>query len=421
VSSTVTNTGARGTKGRALVIGGSLGGLFAANLLLARGWDVLVYERAADDLATRGAGIGTHHELFNVMRELGIVIDETIGVAVNRRMCLARDGSLVYETTLPQTMSAWARIYRPLKALLPDRCYRPGTALTGLSEQADRVVATFSDGSTDTADLLIGADGIRSTVRSIWLPSSVPVYVGYIAWRGVLEESAMPPALHAQLMPNYSFGLPDGEMMLAYPVPGKGEDVRPGHRAYNFVWYRPTDEATLRDLCTDASGHCHGQSIAPPLIRPELISQIRATAREVLAPQIAQVVELTTQPFFQAIYDLESTCVGRGRIALLGDAAFVARPHIGAGVSKASLDAIDLVNGLDAAAGDIPGALAAYDLRRRRFGARVVERSRWVGGYIQYHHTPRDRWPQNIMPFSPEHVLREIGAPLAQIKELHAG
>jgi len=409
-------------KGRALVIGGSLGGLFAANLLLARGWDVQVHERASDDLATRGAGIGTHEELFMVMRELGISIDETIGVAVNRRLCLDHSGQIIYELRVPQVMSAWARIYRPLKAMLPDSCYRPGHALTGFTEHPDRVVTRFADGSVEEADLLIGADGIRSTVRSIWQPAAVPVYVGYIAWRGVLEEAAMPPELHAQLIPNYAFGLPEGEMMLAYPVPGRGDDVRSGHRGYNFVWYRPTDEhTTLVDLCTDEAGRCHGQAIAPPLIRKELISAIRGTAREVLAPQIAQVVELTTQPFFQAIYDLESTQVGKGRVALLGDAAFVARPHIGAGVSKAALDALDLVNQLDTAGGDVPAALAAYDVKRRNFGSRIVERSRWVGGYVQWHGKPSHLHPANMMPPGPEHVLREIGAPLAQIKELHAG
>jgi 2-polyprenyl-6-methoxyphenol hydroxylase-like FAD-dependent oxidoreductase len=409
------------SKGRAIVIGGSLGGLFAANLLLARGWDVKVYERASDDLATRGAGIGTHDELFAVMRELGITIDETIGVAVSRRMCFALDGSLVHERQVPQIMSAWARVYRPLKAMLPDRCYRPGTALTGFTEHAERVVVELTDGSLDECELLVGADGIRSTLRSIWQPSAVPVYVGYIAWRGVLQESAMPPALHAQLMPNYAFGLPEGEMMLAYPVPGKGDDVRPGHRGYNFVWYRPTDEHTqLPDLCTDASGHCHGQSIAPPLIRPDVIRAIRKTAREVLAPQIAGAFELTEQPFFQAIYDLESTTVARGRVALLGDAAFVARPHIGAGVSKAALDALDLVNQLDAAPGDVPKALQIYDVRRRSFGTRVVQRARWVGGYIQWHGTPAHLRPADIMAAGPENALKEVGAPLAQIKELQA-
>jgi 2-polyprenyl-6-methoxyphenol hydroxylase-like FAD-dependent oxidoreductase len=73
------------SKPRALVIGGSLGGLFAANLLHVIGWHVDVYERVADDLATRGAGIGTHDELFSILRRLGIAVDASIGVEVRER------------------------------------------------------------------------------------------------------------------------------------------------------------------------------------------------------------------------------------------------------------------------------------------------------------------------------------------------
>ena len=76
--------------GRALVIGGSLGGLFAGLLLRQSGWDVAVFERSSDDLASRGVGIGTHVEQFEIMRRLGITVDERIGVAVTSRICLDR-------------------------------------------------------------------------------------------------------------------------------------------------------------------------------------------------------------------------------------------------------------------------------------------------------------------------------------------
>jgi len=108
-----------GKQQRALIIGGSLGGLFAANLLRSIGWHVEVFERVADDLATRGAGIGTHDELFAVMRRLGVAIDSSIGVEVHERICLDSDGSVLHKVALSQMMTAWARIYRPLKDMLP--------------------------------------------------------------------------------------------------------------------------------------------------------------------------------------------------------------------------------------------------------------------------------------------------------------
>ena len=404
---------------RALIIGGSLGGLFAANLLRSIGWHVEVFERVADDLATRGAGIGTHDELFAVMRWLGVAIDSSIGVEVHERICLDSDGSVLHKVALSQMMTAWARIYRPLKDMLPASQYHFGKNLERIEEDANGVTAVFSDGTTSRGDLLIAADGIRSAVRAQILPQAEPRYAGYIAWRGVVDESAVSPATHAAIFERYAFGLPVGEMMLAYPVPGRDNDVRPGHRGYNFVWYRPVDFNTkLPRLATDASGHCHGVSIPPPLIMPEVVAEMRAEAKALLAPQIYEIVERTPQPFFQAIFDLESPRMAIGRVALLGDAAFVARPHVGMGVTKAALDAQCLAQSIAAVPGDLPAALARYDAERRLFGTRVVARSRRLGAYIEAQLKPPELRTAEECDQRPEVVLREIGANLANISEL---
>ena len=404
---------------RALIIGGSLGGLFAANLLRSIGWHVEVFERVADDLATRGAGIGTHDELFAVMRRLGVAIDSSIGVEVHERICLDSDGSVLHKVALSQMMTAWARIYRPLKDMLPASQYHFGKNLERIEEDANGVTAVFSDGTTSRGDLLIAADGIRSAVRAQILPQAEPRYAGYIAWRGVVDESAVSPATHAAIFERYAFGLPVGEMMLAYPVPGRDNDVRPGHRGYNFVWYRPVDFKTkLPRLATDATGHCHGVAIPPPLITPEVVAEMRAEAKALLAPQIYEIVERTPQPFFQAIFDLESPRMAIGRVALLGDAAFVARPHVGMGVTKAALDAQCLAQSIAAVPGDLPAALARYDAERRLFGTRVVARSRRLGAYIEAQLKPPELRTAEECDQRPEVVLREIGANLADISEL---
>ena len=105
------------------------------------------------------------------------------------------------------------------------------------------VRAVSTTAATAEGDVLIGADGLRSTVRQHCLPDVAPVYAGYVAWRALLAESALPPAIHRALFEAMTFCLPPGEQFLGYPVAGPDNDLRAGHRRYNVVWYRPADEA----------------------------------------------------------------------------------------------------------------------------------------------------------------------------------
>src|SRR3954469_21737186 len=369
---------------RAVVIGGSMGGLFAAAFLQRIGWDAHVYERTADDLASRGAGLGTHEVLLEGLRALGIDTGERLGVQVRDRICLGRDGSVVARRTLPQVMTHWARIYEALRPLAQH--FHAGKNLSGWRQAGAKGVAHFDDGTEAAGDLLIAADGLRSTVRPQLLPEVHPRYAGYVGWRGTVTGIG--------LAKDYYFGLPRGEMMLTYPVPTV---------EWNFVWYRPATERELADLCTDASGHCHGNAIAPPLIRPEIAARLKRDAHELLAPQLAAIIE-RSQPFFQAIFDLESPRVAHGRVVLLGDCAFVARPHVGMGVTKASLDARCLARSLEIMPQDVDGALARYDRMRREFGTWCVRRARAIGSYIERGETA-----------DPERVLSEVGAVRADI------
>lgn len=165
-------------------------------------------------------------------------------------------------------------------------------------------------------------------------------------------------------------------------VPARDGDTRVGHRDHNLVWYRPADEAALAELCTDAQGRGHGGAIPPPLIRPEVIADLREFARAELPPPLVDVVDRAEQPFFQAIHDLTSPRMVFGRVAALGDAAFVARPHVGAGVTKAALDALGLVQAIEDAGGDLDAALVRYDRERCRFGEWIVGRGRDLGASI---------------------------------------
>src|SRR5262245_37434813 len=375
---------------RALIIGGSLGGLIAAHLLRAAGWDAVVFERNAEDLLSRGAGIGTHPHLIDVLRRAGIAFDDSMGVPVATALALDRDGKVALRQETVRMMSGWARLYRSLRAPLPADRYVLGHALERVEQDDAGVTAMFAGGARARGDLLVGADGIRSTVRAQYLPHAQPVYAGYVAWRAMVAAGDNPESIRAEIFECYAFCLPEGEQCLGYPVPGGDNDTANytanytamGRRAYNIVWYRPTDPATtLADLCTDAAGRCHGMTIPPPLIRPDVIASIKATARARVAPQIAEIFA-RAEPFFQPIFDLESPAIAFGRVALLGDAAFVARPHVGAGVTKAALDAASLADAMIAHGDDLGAALARYERAQDWFGRGLVALGREEGAYI---------------------------------------
>jgi len=366
---------------RVLIIGGSVGGLMAGCLFRKAGWDVMVYERAIGDLAGRGAGLGVSQELLEVMARAGARFASSAGVAQSTHVWMERDGSIAYEHRRNLMASAWARVYQPLRAALPSAVYRQGMTL----ERIEGDSALFADGTRERADLIVGADGVYSTVRKQYLPQVQPQFANYVAWRGLVEERELPPATLEAVSGRIVFCFPKGEMLLSMRVPG----------AVYFIWYRT---ASLAELFTDAAGKNHGMSIPPPLIRAEFVRALKAHAHEVLPAPIAAVVQKTAQPLLQAISDMESPRLCFGRVALLGDAAFVVRPHVAGGASKAALDARWLV---DALAGDIGAGLARYEQSQLDFGRRIVQHSRYLGADLEGRPTQRD----------PVRIMRDYGAP----------
>ena len=292
---------------RALVVGGSLGGLFIGCMLLRAGWDVVVIERTAGALTGRGAGLGVHAPLLDGLRRAGARVDSSIGVAVDGRVTLGADGAVLASIDMPQLCTSWRRLHAVLSDAFPPERLRHGNGLVGIEQDEDGVTARLADGSSLAGDLLVGADGVRSTVRRLLLPEVGLRYAGYVAWRGYVEEAAFSPATHAAIFQRFSWQLPEREQILGYPVPGADDDVRPGRRYYNWVWYHPVEEKSeLPAMQTDAEGRLHEEGIAPHAIRPVVIAAMRRVAASILCPPFAEVVRITRVPIVQPIYDLES-------------------------------------------------------------------------------------------------------------------
>jgi 2-polyprenyl-6-methoxyphenol hydroxylase-like FAD-dependent oxidoreductase len=309
--------------------------------------------------------------------------DYALGIRVPGRITLDSHGAVLGRLEMPQVLTSWGRLYQLLRELLPPTAaYRQGMTAQGVEERGERVVLHTNAGAFE-ADLLVAADGIRSAVRHQCWPEVQPQYAGYVAWRGLCDEAAVSRGTHETMFPLFAFCTPPGEQMLGYPVAGPGQRMEPGHRSWNFVWYRaaPAPEGLAR-LLTDADGTHHPHGIPPNKVSWREVAAMREDARRLLAPQFAEIVEKCGQPFLQPIHDVASREIARGRIALLGDAAFVARPHVGMGVTKAMQDALALAQAL-ATHGATPRALQAYAQERAPVALQVVRRGRRLGAYMQ--------------------------------------
>ncbi len=389
---------------RALIIGGSMSGLLAAIMLSRRGWEVDVFERVSGELAGRGAGIVAQPELIARLDQLGLDTRQ-LGVAIARRQMLDREGRVAATSACPQVLAAWEHVYRVLRDAFQAERYHRGRSLRAFEQHDRGVIAHLSDGGSAEGDVLIGADGLRSTVRQQCLRAVAPLYAGYVAWRALIPEGALPDAIHRDLFEAMTFCLPPGEQFLGYPVAGPDNDLQPGRRRYNVVWYRPADEVReLPWLLTDDSGVVHAISIPPPLIRRGAIAGMRAAAERLLSPQFREIVRLIDAPLLQPIYDLASPRLAFGRVALVGDAAFVARPHVGAGVSKAADDAAALAEALDA--DDVEDALRRFEQERLPGNNRIIERARHLGAYLQATQSVEER-TRSARHGIPEAVLAE--------------
>src|SRR5262245_38071304 len=213
------------SKRRALVVGGSMSGLLAALLLERAGWEVDVFERVESELAGRGAGIIAQPDLIATLRRLGIDATD-LGVEITTRKILDASGRLAGEFACPQVLTAWERVYRALRDAFPARRYHRGRGVRAFEPGDSSVVARFVDGGGAEGDLLVGADGLRSTIRQQCLPQLQPLYAGYVAWRALIPEAAFAPAIHRELFDAMTFCLPPGEQFLGYPVAGPDNDLR---------------------------------------------------------------------------------------------------------------------------------------------------------------------------------------------------
>jgi 2-polyprenyl-6-methoxyphenol hydroxylase-like FAD-dependent oxidoreductase len=357
-----------------------MSGLFTAAFLRQIGWQCDIYERSPVELVGRGAGITTHPELLEALEKSGAGTRE-LGVEVEKRIALDRDGRVTGERPLRQILTSWDRLQRLLRETTNEAHYHLGWNFERVDQDERGVRVQFSGGRVEHGDIVVGGDGIRSSVRAQVAPELQPIYAGYYIWRGAPNEADLAPRTLHEIFPYFCFYLPRRQQVITYPIAGFNNDLRPGHRRYNFIWYRVADSEKLRDMCIDENGVQHEYSVPPPLIRRDLIAQMYADAREIMPDVMLDCVMKIPQPFITPIYDFAASRIVFGRVAMVGDAAANARPHMGFGVAKAGGDAEALARALRDH-DDIDAALKAYNAERQPIGNTIVLHARRLGTHL---------------------------------------
>lgn len=357
---------------KAIIIGGSLAGLFTANALTAIGWQVEVFERSESELDSRGGGIVLQPEVVEAFVFSSIRPSGELGVTAPGRQYLDASGLMIGNARQPQMQTSWNLLYGYLKGALDSAHYHQGAELSHFEQDEHGVRAFFTDDREATGDLLIGADGPGSTVRSQLLPGLAPQYAGYLVWRGLVDEHRLPDFVVKALGDDFVFQQNPESLMLQYKVPGSHSELTPGLRRNNWLWYIKAEGDALEAALTDKNGVRRGHSVPPGLLAASEESRFRALADTQLNPAFKELVRLTDDLFVQAILDLKVPRMVFGRALLLGDAAFIPRPHTAGSTAKAAANALALARVLEHHSALEP-ALAQWQQQQLTEGQRMVD------------------------------------------------
>ncbi|MEV1001176.1 FAD-dependent monooxygenase [Nonomuraea sp. NPDC050202] len=336
--------------GHAIVVGGGIGGLAMAVALRRIGWQATVLERAPA-LGEIGAGMSQAPNALRALDELGVGVQArargvpsysagNLRLPDGRHLQRARRGDAT-----PLLAFHRADLHGLLLEAVPAGWVRTGTEVTGL-RQDDRGVTVTWDGGQASADLVIGADGIRSAVRRAWWPDAPPPrFLGRTAWLGVTDPSGIPGGSAAS--PGNDTTPPDGLDGSVTMGPGGYFLIHPISRGRTYWAFVTTaDRPDLR--YAQEKAEVAGRLAAWHHPIPDLIA---ATPDEAVIH--IDISDLDPLPTYV-----------RGRVALLGDAAHAMSPDRGQGAGQSIEDAVVLAAALHAEAG-IDAALARYDTERR--------------------------------------------------------
>jgi 2-polyprenyl-6-methoxyphenol hydroxylase-like FAD-dependent oxidoreductase len=361
---------------QSVVVGGSLVGLSAAIALSRLGIDVTVFERSPASAVEGGGGLGVDVALLGQVT--GIREEPPVLHGVDR------------DTTAWHLLQAWLEAHALRR---PGVMMHRGTQVTsvqpGSGQQAASVMT--EDGREYSADLVIGSDGARSTVRAAVEPGHPDArYAGVLLWRSLVDEQAMPGGV---ALPRA--GEPSREVyagpyrLVTYLVPGATGQTSVGHRRLNMVWYDPEQRDLLHDMGL-LDGETIKGSLAPGALPAPIRERLARFAAANWPSPWREALALALHDgtvFGTPIVHYEPRRLTRGKATLAGDAAHAASPMVGGGFRQGLYDVGALARVLTGitSASEVPGALGRYqELRLKPAAQHVAVSERATAAYLAH-------------------------------------
>lgn len=357
------------------VVGGSLGGLFAAALLAGNGHRVTVFERSHTGLSAEGAGVLAREPIVDILRDIHREDVAGVAVSADERVELDLSGDVVDREATRHLQLSWDYLYEVFRQQLPSTGYLLGHTVRAVHPGERFATVEFDDGRERRFDLVVGADGEHSVTRNSVAPGrKTNSYSGYAVWSGLVDERVLDDASTATLAGRVTGYTAHDDQVLGYLVPGPGGETAQGSRRYQWLWSRAMPAERLAELVEASGGAAGAASIARGTLPDVLRRRLATEAEQNLPFAFGAVVAAEASPSLRAVVDYTAPRMVASRVALLGDAAVIVRPHAAMATAKAARDAIALAGFVEQL--PLSEALAAYERDRLPAGKAIASYGR---------------------------------------------